>query len=110
MLTVLSAIAQPVMEGCVTDVSGSGLRLRLPLPVPCGASVKVDSQDMLMLGEITRCEPERGAYVVGVHLSHSLAALKELEQLNRALFREDSRPVAEPEAVLVSRCAPGRDR
>jgi PilZ domain len=88
-LTILGAIAQPLMEACVLDMSGSGLCLRLPLPVPCGAAVKVDAHDMLMLGEITRCTPEDGAYTVGIHLSHSLAALPELERLNRTLLRED---------------------
>ncbi len=88
-LTVLGAIGQPVMEGYFLDLSGSGLSLRLPLPAPCGAAVKIDAQDMLMLGEITRCTPVEGAYVVGIQLSHSLAALAELDRLNRALLRED---------------------
>jgi hypothetical protein len=89
-LKVLGAISQPLIEGCVLDMSGSGLCLRTPLPLPCGASVKIDAQDMLLLGEVTRCFPANGAYTVGVHLSHSLAALAELERLNRALLREDN--------------------
>ena len=78
------------MEAQVLDASGSGLRLRVPEVIPCGAPVKVDAQDMLMLGEVTRCEPEQGAYIVGLHLSHSLAALAELQKLNRALLGEDA--------------------
>jgi hypothetical protein len=77
------------MEAQVLDASGSGLRMRVPSMIPCGAAVKVDAQDMLMLGEVTRCEQEQGAHVIGVHLSHSLAALAELQKLNRALLGED---------------------
>jgi PilZ domain-containing protein len=86
---VLGPIAQPVMEAQVLDASGSGLRLRVPWVIPCGAPVKVDAQDMLMLGEVTRCEPDQGAHIVGLHLSHSLEALAESQKLNRALLGED---------------------
>jgi len=85
MLRVLGAAPGPVMEACVLDFSGSGLRLRTPLQIPCGAPVRVDAQDLLMLGEICRCQPDHGAYTVGVRLSHSFTALAELERLNRAL-------------------------
>jgi hypothetical protein len=33
--------------------------------------------------------PERGAYIIGLHLSHSLAALAELQRLNRALLNDE---------------------
>lgn len=69
------------------DVSGSGLRLRTPLPMPCGAMVRVDASEMLMLGEVCRCDPERDAYVVGIELSHSLAGLSQLDRLNHDLIQ-----------------------
>ena len=75
-----------VCEGCVLDVSGIGLRIRTPGPLPCGAPVRVDAKEMLMLGEVCRCEPEGGAYTVGIELSHSLGGLGELEKLNHALM------------------------
>jgi hypothetical protein len=93
-LTVLGILGEPVVAGCVTDMSGSGLRLRLPVPIPCGAPVKVEAGDMLILGEVVRCEAAHGApagttYAVGVHLSHSLVALSDLGRLNRALLGRD---------------------
>jgi hypothetical protein len=93
-LTVLGILGDPIVAGCVMDMSGSGLRLRLPLPIPCGAPVKVEAGDMLMLGEVVRCEATDdesagSTYAVGVHLSHSLAALSDLGRLNRALLGRD---------------------
>lgn len=89
-ITVLGILGEPKAVGTVLDMSGSGLRLRLPLPIPCGAPVKVEADDMLMLGEVVRCEPLGQSYSIGLSLSHSLAALSELERLNRALLGHDA--------------------
>ncbi len=93
-MTVLGILGDPSVAGCVIDMSGSGLRVTLALPIPCGAPVKVEAGDMLMLGEVVRCEAMEGEpagtmYAVGVHLSHSLAALSDLGRLNRALLGHD---------------------
>ena len=87
-LTTLGAAPGHPIEACVLEMSGSGLRLRTPVPVPCGAQVKIDGPNALLLGEVCRCEPGRGAYILGVHLSHTLSSLMELELLNRALIGE----------------------
>jgi hypothetical protein len=89
-ITVLGILGEPNAVGTVLDMSGSGLRLKLPIPIPCGAPVKLESDDMLMLGEVVRCEPQGQSYSVGLSLSHSLAALSELERLNRALLGHDA--------------------
>jgi hypothetical protein len=85
------------MEAYLLDISGTGLQLRLPQAIPCGTPVKIDGNNTLLLGEISRCEPEAGAFIVGVQLSHTLSALAELELLNRALFGD-----AEPEVDAIS--------
>lgn len=85
---VLGAKGNHLIEACVLDMSGSGLKLRVPAPVPCGTPVKIDGKNTLMLGEVCRCEPEEGAYTVGVQLSQTLSSLMELELLNRALIGE----------------------
>jgi hypothetical protein len=89
-ITVLGILGEPKAVGTVLDMSGSGLRLRLPMPIPCGAPVKLETDDMLMLGEVVRCEPQGQSYSVGLSLSHSLAALSDLERLNRALLGPDA--------------------
>jgi len=85
VLTVSIGPRSPVFEACILEVSGSGLRVRTPGPIPCGAPVRVDAGELPMLGKVCRCKPENGAYTVGINLSHSIAALAELEKLNQAL-------------------------
>jgi hypothetical protein len=85
ILTVLGAKGNHVIEAYLLDMSGSGVQLRAPMPVSCGAAIKIESGDTLMLGEVCRCRPEAGAYTVGVQLSQELSSLTELERLNRAL-------------------------
>jgi PilZ domain len=93
-VTVLGVLGDPKFLGVIVDMSGSGLRLNLPLPVPCGAPVKIETGDMLMLGEVVRCEPAGLTFSVGIAVSQSLTALAELERLNRALLgTEDTRQV-----------------
>ena len=85
-------------EACVLDFSESGIRLRSPEPLPVNAAVRIDAEDLLLLGEVTRCDAEGGAYNVGILLSHSLASCAELEQLNHALCSE-TQPVPVPREV-----------
>jgi PilZ domain-containing protein len=68
-LKVLGMLGEPTIDGCVKDMSGSGLRVSVPLPIPCGASVRVEGKEMVMLGEVCRCEPDQAGYSVGVILS-----------------------------------------
>jgi hypothetical protein len=93
ILTVLGAKGNHVIEAYLLEISGSGLQLRLPKAVAYGAAIKIESGNTLMLGEVYRCEPEAGAYTVGVRLCQELSSLKELERLNCALAGEADKKV-----------------
>jgi len=77
------------MQAGVLDISGNGMRLRVPAKIPCGAGIKIDSKNALVLAEVSRCVREGHSYAVGVTLLHSLSVFKDLEVLNRALFGEE---------------------
>jgi hypothetical protein len=64
MVTALGLLGMPPISGRVVDMSGSGLQLRLPTPVPCGSQVRVESQHMTMLGEVSRCQDDRNDFIV----------------------------------------------
>ena len=53
------------------DISGSGLRVWMPNPIPCGSPVKVESKQMVMVGEVGRCQADGEGYVVGLMVFHS---------------------------------------
>jgi PilZ domain-containing protein len=59
------------MTASVGDISGSGMRLRTSLPVPCGTSIEIETQEMLALGSVCRCEPDNGSYTIGVQISET---------------------------------------
>jgi hypothetical protein len=92
--------AQPVMaqalptgrrwEACILDLSVAGARLRSSEPIPPGTEVRLDAKGVLLDATVTRCEPEDGAYNVGMKLLRPLTLLTELERLNAALLRDDS--------------------
>ncbi len=75
MVTALGLLGMPPMCGRALDMSGSGLKLRLPNPLPCGSPVKVETQHMVLLGEVRRCEGDagdkNGGCIVGLALFHS---------------------------------------
>ncbi len=76
------------VEACLLDISTKGARLRASEPVPVGIMIRVDSQEMLLFGTVTRCTPNRGAYDVGIALSRPLELLGELRRLNASLLAE----------------------
>jgi hypothetical protein len=76
---VLGMRPGPVMPASVRDISGSGMRLRTSLPVPCGTSIEIETQEMLALGSVCRCEPDNGSYTLGVQISETRSPKGALE-------------------------------
>ena len=63
----------PIMQACILDYSGSGMRLRCKLPVPCGAQIAVDANSTLVLANVVRCEPAKNDYELGVQVTQITA-------------------------------------
>ena len=85
-LLALDARRSRLIEACVMDISGNGVKVRSPIRLACDTQVKIEGEDTLMLGKVCRCEAYDGAYVIGIQLSNPLPSLIELELLNRALI------------------------
>jgi hypothetical protein len=58
----------PSVAGRALDVSATELRLRLLHPIPCGSPVRVEADDMIMLGEVKRCQYDFDSYIVSLML------------------------------------------
>ena len=56
-VTVLGFRPGPVLQACIVDLSGSGMRLRSNVPVPCGTHVAIDVEGLSAQGSVCRCEP-----------------------------------------------------
>lgn len=88
-LTVLTD--QSSLASTVLNLSGSGLLLRIPKPLACGTPVSVAGNDILLLGEVCRCEEVPAAWRVAILVRHSLRGLLELDRLNRRLMGQEPR-------------------
>jgi hypothetical protein len=67
-LTVLGMRPGPVLQACILDISGSGMRLRSKLPVPCGARIQIEVNQTVAHGSVCRCEADQDSYELGVQI------------------------------------------
>ena len=78
--------------GVVANFSARGLCLAADRPLPAGSAVKVELDDMLLLGEVVYCHREAGNYLIGVALEEALYHTGELAALaDRLLGRNTVR-------------------
>ncbi len=68
MVSSFGLMKLPTVAGRTIDVSRGTLRLRLPNPIPRGSPVKVETDDMVTLGEVSRCQFDLDSYIVSLML------------------------------------------
>ena len=68
MVSSCGLMKLPTVAGRAIDMSSRALRLRLPNPIPRGSPVKVEADDMIMLGEVHRCQYDLDSYIVSLML------------------------------------------
>jgi len=76
MIQVLGLRPGPLVQACILDISGSGMRLRSKLPVPCGVPVSIEVNDTVATGSVFRCVPKEDSYELGVKVLETAPALK----------------------------------
>ncbi len=103
IVTEVDPPGQPPTGGVLNNVSGSGMLVRLPHGIARRSLVKVETKDMLMLGEVLRCEPDGDSFKVALALRHSLQSLTGLTNLNRALLEEESPEEVHQEVPIRTR-------
>jgi hypothetical protein len=75
--------------GMIEDISGSGMRIKLPYAIACNTPVRIETKDMLLLGEVARCEPVGDEFQLALVIRHSLGNLQDLVRLNQALMGDE---------------------
>ena len=73
-------------EGEVISMFGNLIELKVSEHVSVGAPVKVELNDTLSLGEVTRCRQEASGYMLCVEMSEALRGLRGLSKLAKALI------------------------
>ena len=89
-VTVLQASPQASLPKIFTaqtiDQSGRGMRLLVPFEVPAGTTIKIETDDTLMLAEICYCNRvNEERFAIGVEVSQSLQITKQLRKLADAV-------------------------
>lgn len=85
VVTELSSRTRQRAGGMIHDISGGGMLIKLPRAIASSTPVRVETSEMLLLGEVVRCEPEGEYFRVGLKIRHSLKDLHDLERLSKAL-------------------------
>jgi hypothetical protein len=89
IVTELGPVRRPHV-GLIVEIAGTSLTLNLVTAIACGTPVQVETTNMLMLGEVTRCEPADEGFRLALRLRHSLQDLQALEKLNGVLMGKPS--------------------
>lgn len=71
-VTELDPPGQAPQRGILVDVSKNGMLVRLSHAMASGSLLRVETPEILTLGEVVRCVPHDDAFDVALMLRHSL--------------------------------------
>ena len=83
-LTVLGVKNQDLAT-TIVDLSCRGLRLKAATSIAAASAVKIQTQDVLLLGEVRHCDVSESGFLIGIEVQHVLTRLRELAYLNERL-------------------------
>ena len=75
-------------EARLVNWSGKGACVEMESGLPAGSLVKIEVDDILLLGEVVHSQPVGGRFQIGVRLEHALYHTRELAELARRLLGE----------------------
>jgi hypothetical protein len=97
-LTLLGA-SQHTLTAQMVKLAGRCASIRLDKAVPHGTAVRIDLNDSLLLGEVSKCVSESDGFVATIGIVEAIPSLSDLAKLVAAVMNE-ARPVA-PERKTV---------
>jgi hypothetical protein len=70
----------------IANLSGTGLRLLVDRHIPAGVTLRIEWDQIPLLGEVCYCQSVDGGYAIGVELEHALLHTRDLARLARELL------------------------
>jgi len=61
------------IEASVINISAGGMCLQVANPIPAGTSIKIETSEILLLGDICYCSADNDAFRVGFVAKHRMA-------------------------------------
>src|SRR5262245_16116404 len=86
------------MPAHIEDVNGLQLHLSVASALAFAAPLKLESDDAVVLGDVTHCDPYGDGFLIGMTVRHTMDTLVSLASLNEALS-EETAPVETPAAT-----------
>ena len=83
--------AEDASSGRVTQMLGDTVDLHVEKPARPGDALKLEGDDVLLLGEVSSCRPEGDGFAVRVEIDHALFNTRELARLAKHLLDEAGR-------------------
>jgi hypothetical protein len=90
------------LNGEIIDASGEGLGLNVPQKIAPGTMMRIEVENVLLLGECCHCRAVGDKFQLGVILRHSLQGLAELEQQHRELVGEENSSGSRTRPTMVA--------
>ena len=101
-LTTLGEKPEQVVAQIV-NISGTGMRLLVDRMLAPGVALKVEWDEILLLGEVCYCQPEPEGYAIGLEMEHALLHTRDLARLAQQLLVGEADPIRNslPQAAPV---------
>jgi hypothetical protein len=80
-----------VMNGVITDMSSSGLGLRIPSEAPVSSTVCVETDKVLVAGEVRHCNTVPGGFSAGILLTDVFSDQAAPHRPSRGIWMEKTR-------------------
>jgi hypothetical protein len=73
--------SRKVHQAVVKNASGCGLGLETKGRIRCGAAIKIEVEDTILLGEAVYCRQDDESFFIGITLKHALYGAADLARL-----------------------------
>ncbi len=88
VISVLTDCTPQRLQAWIVNTSESGMALRTTTPIPISVPVRVDTEDRILLGEVSHCSQNTDGFLIGLQLEHVVEHVKTLLRLHQIIAEE----------------------
>jgi hypothetical protein len=82
---VITRLDQTPEGGLIVEMAAGSMTVKLPNAIEAGTSVRVETRDMLVFGEVARCDAAGEGFRLGLILRNSLQQPPAIEPIVRPI-------------------------
>lgn len=96
LLTVLGGAAPRQMPARMVQMSGRRAQLCMSEAIACGTPLKIQTDDSMLLGEVSACGADMGSFFALVEIQDAIPSMSALAKLVAAVMNEGRGQAREP--------------